>query len=174
MVNKLVNKKLKAFTLIEVVVYMALFALIFVMIIEFSISIRQINSSTNTSTRLDNAMIFANQVLETNLSNIQTVVSINSAFDSDNGVLNAILKNGETVEFKIAQNRLVITKGTTTSPITPVEVFVNKFNITPVYTSDTTLTNIIGIKINLSIYVENNSEPRKDRTITNSFYILGD
>jgi len=37
--NSFKNKNIKAFTLVEIIVYMALFAMVFILIIEFTISI---------------------------------------------------------------------------------------------------------------------------------------
>ena len=172
--NSFKNKNIKAFTLVEIIVYMALFAMVFILIIEFTISIKQINSSTNNSTRIDNSALFANQALESTLSTMETVVAGSSAFDSDNGVLNVILKSGQVIEFKIEAGKLKITRGGVSNFITPDGVIVTRFRITPIYTADISLTNVIGVKMELAMYVQNNSEPRKDRSITNSFYILGD
>ncbi len=91
-------RKLKALSIVEVLVYFALFGVIFLGIINFMISVRATNTSAEQRNLLGKNTIYVMNHLNSSFEVTNSINSASSIFNNDNGkiVLNL---NGKTVEY---------------------------------------------------------------------------
>lgn len=162
----------KGFTLVEIIIYLALFALIFIMIIEFAIFIRQANSSASNATKLDNSSIFASQSISSYLNNISTIDLLNSSLEDDNGVLSFLTNTGQNLIIEINNARLRINNNGFVNFITPEGVQITRLRFTPIYTSDIQSNKIIGINVSLKLIIDKEPEPLKEREINTNYFLI--
>lgn len=80
-------KTFKALTLVEVVTYLAIFAFIFISIIEFVISVKQTNDTALDRSNIERALIFVMSHINDSFDQSNTIVVNESVFNSDNGIL---------------------------------------------------------------------------------------
>ena len=80
-------KTFKGLTLVEVVTYLAIFAFIFISIIEFVISVKQTNDTALDRSNIERAMVFVMNHLNDSFDQSNTIVVNESVFNSDNGIL---------------------------------------------------------------------------------------
>jgi len=98
----------KAMTLVELVVYLALFGLIFLSIMQFVLATNQNNDTARGRNLIEKNAIFVLRHLEQSFSSVQTIDEVNSIFDVDQGKL--ILNTNEgTKEYQISSGQLKYT-----------------------------------------------------------------
>jgi|GEM_PF-6244738 len=103
----LIHKQpLNAFTLIEVLLYLALFGIIFLTIIRFTLNIEKSYRDANTNlTNTDNST-YLYYHLNATLNKAVAVDEVNSVFDLPNGTLKLNLSNGESATYSKEGNVL--------------------------------------------------------------------
>ena len=77
--------KLKGITLVETLVYLALFGIIFTVMVEFSISIAQSNRSAELRQHLDRAKTFIIEHIDNSFLDTNSIDLNNSVFNNDQG-----------------------------------------------------------------------------------------
>lgn len=162
----------KAFTLVEIIIYLAIFALVFVMIIEFAIFLRQANSSANNSIKIDNASIFTTQVFDTILNNLVSIDTNQSIFNNNNGRVNGLLSNGENIVFQINNQRIQLTRNGVNNFITPLNVRATNLNFQPIYGIDTSNNIIIGVELEFTLEIQQDGQPLQTRTVTTNYFLI--
>lgn len=132
------KNRLKGITLIESLVYIGLFSIIIIMILNFMLSAQE---STLKNIRKSNLHHSSTLVVQHFENSFDTVLSINdssSVFDDDNGKLELLFEIGAK-QYTLVNSRLYFD----TVAITPPSISVTKFHLTPVYQGKTEIQGII-------------------------------
>lgn len=156
-------KTYKALTLVEVVTYLAIFAFIFISIIEFVISVKQTNDSALDRSNLERAMIFVMSHLNDSFDQSNTIVVNESVFNSDNGILRL---NSPTLilEYSLSNGQVVFRDNGTYYGVSDPELNVDRLYFEQVLNRS---DNIVGVRVTLKMSGDRNLE----RELT-SVYLL--
>jgi|GEM_PF-2341287 len=157
-------KKLKASTLIEAVVYLALFGAVFLMVMQFAFAIGGSNDKTNSNNEIQRNMIFLNEHFTGTFSVSESIDDTNSLFNIPDGILRFNTASGY-LEYKLVQGNLVIEDGTSSIVLTDPKFSVNSFLVEPVLGND---ASVVGSKITMEIY---SSNTRTTRTLHSSYLL---
>lgn len=87
------RKNFKGITLIEVVIYLALFGMFFLVMVQFFFFLGDSNQLSGESMKVDRAIIFLSQHFEDSFQNSEQIVTANTSFDVNIGQL-AISESG--------------------------------------------------------------------------------
>ncbi|MCC7303863.1 hypothetical protein IT418_00375 [bacterium] len=155
--------KLKAFTLIETILYLALFNIIFFAVITWSIALSQSNRNAEYKNAVEKNAIFLSEHLKDTFKGGISVDSANSTFDATSGKIRVNLSSG-FLEYTLVDNKVTVTNGTTTFDLTDRFVHVTKFTVSPVIIPPST---IVGANITLTFVAE--KYPTNTKTIQ-SYY----
>lgn len=140
-------------TLVEVLVYLALFGLIFVSIIEFAISISQSNRVAGKRTEIEKSVITVTQHFSDTVPDGISIDDLNSVYDDDNGVLRVILDPGY-VEYRIENGRVVVDRDGILNYLTNPEYYVNKLRFEKILSRSGVTT---GVRLTFMISSSNDS-----------------
>lgn len=127
MTQILARKKIKALSLIEVIVYLAIFAVIFTAIVLFVIGVRDTNQRSEMHNQLYKSVLFMTHNLNEKSSTASAIVLDQSILNDDNGKIVMVL-DGNNVSFERLNNKLYFTAGGVSTNLTDAEITVNKFN----------------------------------------------
>lgn len=145
--KKLVSKKnIKAFTLVEVILYIGLFGFIFTTIISFFLVTDEFNKNDKYQIDVAKSAIFVMEHLEESFKNTKSVDSVNSTFDNDNGVLTLVRDDNSTIRYSVSNNR-IIALTSTSNFISPGDMIINKFRFVRVVENGITR----GVRFELGI-----------------------
>ncbi|MDD4382090.1 MAG: hypothetical protein PHE21_01960 [Candidatus Dojkabacteria bacterium] len=133
------KNKLKGITLIETILYVGIFSIVLVSIMNFMFSAQETTRKTNIRADVHQSVEFVNQHISDTFKNSQSVEDLLSLYNIDNGVLVIQTKDGQS-QYQIQDSRLYFND----SPITPKNMSVSKLYLEPAYDSDGTT---IGVKI---------------------------
>jgi len=158
-----VNKK--GFTLIETLVYLALFGAIFTSVISFVITVSGYNNSVEQRNEINIETLFINEHISDSFKKGTTIDTVNSTFNSDNGVLR-INVSGGYVEYSIVNSRLNFKSNLVNYYLTDSKFSLSKLNFKKVLDSN---NNVVGIKT--SIYMSYPKDSKVNKTI-DTFYRL--
>lgn len=142
--------KLRAFTLIETILYLALFNVIFFSVITWAIALSQSNRNAEYKNAVEKNAIFVSEHLNDTFKRGLTVDSVNSVFNDTNGKVRATFTSGY-FEYARAGNTLRVTDGTLTHDLTDKFVLVTEFNVAPVTVEGGV---IVGAKIRINFIAE--------------------
>lgn len=140
------KKFYKAITLVELVLYLALFSLFILVMVQFFVFISNKNVDARNRLDISRTVIFLRQHFAQTESKIQTIDNINSVFDNDNGKLVLNTDDGER-EYKLIDNKVYF-KNTSDTLLTPSGVVINKLRFEKQVDS---LNNIIGVIVKITI-----------------------
>lgn len=120
-------------TLIETIVYLAIFGIVFVAIVQFALGISEFNRLNVYRQQLDRNAILVLQHLESEFNQSKTIVTNNSQFDTDNGVLELTNLTNDTVSYSLSAGQIMVQRGSAAAvSLTPsAELTVQKFRLTP-------------------------------------------
>ncbi len=165
MINLKTNKK--GMTLIEVIVYLALFAIFFTTILRFVRVISEYNKIAEDRIIINQTSIFVAEHIKDIVENSLAIDTVNS--DLSQPLSTVRLNKGTSyVEYSIENSKLVFTEASTNQTIlTPSQVGISLFELNPILNSDE--TQLLGIKAKITIY--NFKTPKVNTTIETS-YIL--
>lgn len=120
------RKKPAGGTLVEVLVYLGLFALVFVVFIRLFWYVTENNQRANYRIELTRSAVFVHEHLETAVASPNKIDKDSSVFDSDEGKL--VLTDGlNTLEYILANGVLYVQSGGTAIAITSSRHTVEKF-----------------------------------------------
>lgn len=152
-------KKLKGMTLIETMIYIALYGVIFAAIVSFALTIAEMNKTAEQKNEIQRTIMFIDEHLSKSISKYKIVNDANSIFNNNNGVLN-ISNNTDTLIYSTNSNSLIVNRNNITNPLTNPNVKITKFFIQNVIGPDLTRSGIM-------IYIEISSA--KDDLINTAF-----
>jgi len=119
-------KKLKAISIVEVLVYFALFGIIFLAIISFMISVVDNNSIAEQRIDLQKSSIFVMNHLNNSFDLTNSINTDNSIFNNNNGKIVLNLTSG-TVQYYVSNNVLHYVENGTDYILTTVDYNITKF-----------------------------------------------
>ncbi len=137
------RSKLKGTTLIETILYIGILTAILFTIVNFMLSTREATTRTKRRSEVFSSSEFISQHLDYILSDVSSIDSSKSSFNTDSGILYITVQNGEH-HYTLSGNNLEY-DGT---PLNTKEVRVQKFFLEPIQDKkDVT----IGVRISLEI-----------------------
>ncbi len=157
--------RLKAFTLIETILYLALFNVIFFSVITWAISLSQSNRNAEFKNAVEKNAIFITEHLNDTFQKGLTIDSVNSTFDDADGKIRITSATGY-LEYRRNGNLFTVTNGTSIYSLSDAFVQVTNFRVEPVIVQPNTY---VGAKITITITAE--KFPTLTKTIT-SYYAL--
>lgn len=161
---KLLNKK-SGFTLIESLVYLAIFSLVFATIVQFSITTQENNRVALYRKELGDLIMIVNSNIEESFSSSTSINTSNSTFNNNNGSLALISANGQNISYYLQNGRLKVNRDSQINDLTSADFNCTKFNPQPISSST------INIGIRLTIQCNSIKVPRiNSEFITN--YII--
>jgi hypothetical protein len=142
--------KLKAFTLIETILYLALFNVIFFSVITWAISLSQSNRNAEYKNAVEKNAIFVSEHLNDSFRRGLSIDNANSTFNDPNGKVRVVFETGY-FEYYRSNNVLKVTAGAATHDLTDKFVLVTETHISPVLND---LGVAIGAKIRVTLVAE--------------------
>lgn len=137
------RNRLKGITLIETVVYIAIFSIIIFMILNFMLTTQESTQRTERRAMLYKTSQFLVQHLEDSFDSVINIDTNNSIFNSNQGVLEMIYDT-ESKQYYISDSTMYYNG----IAISPDSVNVSSFNIEPVYQEN---TEVIGVRVNIDL-----------------------
>ncbi|MFZ6021983.1 MAG: type II secretion system protein [Patescibacteria group bacterium] len=131
--------KTAAFTLIETILYLALFNIIFFVVITWAISLAQNNRTAEYKNALEKNAIFVTSHLKDSFQEANSLDPANSTYNSDNGKVR-VSKLASYKEYYLQNQVLKVTDGVNTHDLTDQFVHVTKFNVVPIQNALGTVT----------------------------------
>ena len=156
----------KGITLVETLLYLGLFAMIFLVIIRFYLFVSVNDRLAKHTNRLSRAGIFVNEHIDDSFGESTALNVGESIFDSPNGVL-ALTGDATAYQYSIQNNDLVFTSGGISTRITGDLVEVDSFYLEKLVDEDA-----LPIGVKMTLVVSTSVEDSMSRTYQTS-YILG-
>lgn len=156
------TKKLKAITLVETLVYIAIFSMFMLVIMQFLISTQINQDKIYKELELEMNRIFLTNHLEDELR-------YNFNFDKNNSTLDendsyaVFLNNQETLIYRIENGDFILEKGSDITKLTNNKATIESFHLETINTAE---GEIAAIKINIGLEHKDNSR------VTNNFSTL--
>lgn len=142
--------RVKAFTLVETILYLALFNVIFFAVITWAIALTQNNRSAEYKNAVEKNAIFISEHLNDTFKKGLSVDSVNSTFDVATGRVRVTSATGY-LQYSRNGNILTVTNGINTFDLSDRFVHVTNFTVSPVIVSPNT---IVGANITITITAE--------------------
>ncbi len=140
-------RKLKAITIFEVLIYLALFGVIFVAIVQFVIAVRDSNSMAEYRSELEKVNIYTMNHLNSSFSVANDISDADSVFLADEGKIRLILSS-KFVEYYLDEGVLYYNDNGTVHNITNPDYIINRLYFEKIENNDGELK---GIRCNLEI-----------------------
>lgn len=144
----------RGMTLIETVLYVALFALIFTTVITFALAIGESNKKAQERNVLSRSLLFVSSHLTSTFETADSINDSGCVFNDNNGRV-SMVDEGLSVVYSLSDGRLIFTSPAGSSHLTPSGLTVTRFLIQPVYTRSSELT---GIRVSLDVAGSNGQE----------------
>lgn len=165
MINIFRNKKIqKGFTLVEAIVYMGLFAIVFTTIVEFSITVGQYNTESGLKITVDRSLVFLNQHINESFKNSQSINTTNSTFQNNNGVLVLNAASGN-ITYRLNNNRLSVNKNGGDYYLSGNDIKITQFYLEQVKVARS--NKVVGVRV--TMHIESYKKSSISRTITTSY-----
>lgn len=158
-------KKLKAITIFEVLVYLALFGIIFVAIVQFVIAVKDSNSMAEYRSELEKVNIYTMNHLNSSFSTANDISDADSVFSLDEGKIRLILTS-KYVEYYLDEGVLYYNDNGTIHNISNPDYIYSKLNLERIENNDAELK---GIRCNLVI--SSIKDPTVSKDVTTSFIL---
>lgn len=136
------KNKLKGLTLFETVLYIGLFSIILMMVINFMLTTQESTTKTEETATLHKTSQFVIQHINYTFENANSIDEIGSAFEVDSGKLTVTVDTLPKL-YELQSQRLYYDG----IAITPPNVQVEKFYLTPIYND----TDIIAVRMSILI-----------------------
>jgi hypothetical protein len=147
-------KKLKAITLVETLVYLALFGIFFITVMQFLFFLQEFESNAESRLLLNQNSIFLSEHLKETLKDTKSVDLANSQLDQDLGKLRIIKNDNTYVEYSINSNRIEYTKELSSPvPLSKSIIGINKLRFQAI--TDQSGSKIIAVRVVSDLYITN-------------------
>lgn len=152
------RNRLKGITLVETMLYIGLFSIIILIIINFMLSAQEASRRNDVNSDLSRASELISQHLSYSFDRAVSVNELNSIFDTSQGVIELNFSN-KIKQYALVDSRLYFDG----IPISPSTILVSQFLLQPIYKSENT---IIGIRIAIEL------QSKKDLTFSKTVNLL--
>lgn len=143
------RNRLKGVTLIETMLYIGLFAIIMIIVLNFMLSTQEATLRTNRKSNIHQATEFVTQHINYSFEKAISINSTNSTFGNNQGVLELVFTEGSK-QYSVLNSTLYFDG----VPITPPTMSVDTFSLDPIYKGVET---IIGIRTNIIIHLNDDT-----------------
>jgi len=140
-------RKLKGITIVETLIYLALFGIIFIAIVEFFITMRDNNRITLEKINLEKVTIYLTNHMSDGFKNSLGIDGNNSNFSQDNGKVR-ILKNGKYIEYSLQNDVLIYSDNGTNLTILDSNYKVTRFYLEKILNDKNILQ---GVRLEMTI-----------------------
>lgn len=159
------RNRFKAMTLVELVVYLALFGLIFLSIMQFVLASNQNNDTARGRNLIEKNSVFLLRHLEQSFASIQSLDEINSVFDIDQGKL--VLNTSDGIkQYQISDTQLEYSFDGTDFNLIQPGFEITSFRIEKILNNDDQLVGVI-----ISITMNSINLLNVNKSISTSFLI---
>ena len=158
------RKTEKGMTLIETVLYIALFGLIFLSMMTFVLATAEKNRIAAERVAVQRTRIFVQEHLNEVIDDAVSIDAVGSMFDVDSGVL-VVNHSAGTGTYQISDSRLVYTTGAETNPVTISDIEVTRFYLEQVLDRAGGLT---GVRVTMEFVSKDN---HSEDTMITSFLL---
>lgn len=149
--------KIKAITLVETLVYLALFGIFFITVMQFLFFLQGFQSNAESRLLLNQNSIFVSEHIKESLKDAKSIDLANSQLDQDLGKLRIIKNDNTYVEYSINSNRIEYTRELSGPiPLSKTIIGINKLRFQSI--TDQSGAKIIGLRVVLDIYINNKPE----------------
>jgi type II secretory pathway pseudopilin PulG len=149
--NKLRNKK--GVTLIETVLYLSLFSIVFLVIIQFFFATTDLNNNVAIRNQFERDTIFLDEHINQSFKDTISLNEINTVFGSSSGVL-SLNTNSGLLEYYLEDDRIYVDRSGISNPLTGSGYVVTNFLLNRVEWEDNSLR---GINITIDLEDEKNN-----------------
>ena len=122
------KNRLRGITLVESLVYIGLFTIVIIMILNFMLSTQEGTLRNIRKSTLHHSSTLIVQHFENSFDTVLSINEVNSVFDDNNGRLELFFEVGAK-QYTLVNSRIYFDS----VPITPPSISVTRFNMTPVY-----------------------------------------
>lgn len=158
--------RLKAVSLIEVIVYLALFGMIFITIIQFFLAMQQFNERTSLRNGIQFETVFVSSHFDLSAESADSIIVAESIFESSNGVITLETPAGTDIEYSLIDGRIQVDRNGVANFITSNRVEVTNLRFEEVLTPFDT-----NIGFRLIMDLNNSANPTITESITTSFIV---
>jgi type II secretory pathway pseudopilin PulG len=152
MYKEIQKTKLRALTLVEVVVYLALFGVLSLVIVQFFVRIYEYQKDLESKEDLYKALLFTNEHIAKSFEEYESVNAVSSIFSNDAGVLR-LENSAEYIIYSTANLHLIANRDGVESHLTNSDIYVTKFFIEEiVYDSE-----VVGVDVEIDFIDSNNN-----------------
>jgi len=159
------QKKIISITLVETIVYLALFAIVFGVVVQFSFSVSEANTNALIDSEVEKSLLFIHSHFKTTLTNKIVLNETESIFESNNSKLVFTL-NGNLITYDLVDGRIRITREGLSNFINNPFNNATSFNVERVFDK-----NMITTGLRISATLRSNSNPNISRKFTNLYLI---
>lgn len=152
------NNRLKGVTLIETMLYIGLFSVIIIIVLNFMLATQEASMRNNRRGNLNQSSEFITQHINYSFDKALSINEINSTFNNDLGVLEFQFSDGYK-QYSILNNTLYFDS----IPITPPSIIVSSFFLEPIYDNNGSL---LAIRTSILLISQD------DSTLTDTINIL--
>ena len=134
-------------TLIEVVLYIALFALMFFSVVQFMMAVSEKNQVAKGRNKIETGLIAVTQHLENSFAQADSVDDANCVFESNPGVLRLNTASG-VIEYSVSGQKLLYDESGVSFDLTESEIAVTEFYLQEVLDKSSQVT---GVRLTLTL-----------------------
>lgn len=140
-------------TLIEVVLYLALFAIMFLSVMEFAMATAEQNRNALGRSEVQKNIMFATEHLEEQFRTVSSIDVANTVFYTDSGTLQLVTSGG-VVQYHVVSGTLIFTDSTGDIEMTGPSTAVERFYLEEIRDGS---NQMVGVRITLMVrYVGEN------------------
>lgn len=156
------KQNIKATTLVETILYLGLFAIIFIVIIQFAFTIGDATDRASAQNELQRNLIFINEHLEETIRSSVAVDDTNTTFSDPDGTLRLTRESGY-LEYTVNNGVLTLSDGTNTYDLSSPRLNLSQFQIERIDNRD---GSIGGVQVT---FVINSNKKNVSRTIQSNY-----
>ncbi len=159
------NKRIPAITLVETIIYLAIFGVVFGSILQFMITVNEQNYRAEFKTNLGKSVLHMTEHFNDSIDLATDIEIASSTFASDNGVLR-LNYSGGTMRYSLNGGRLYFERNAEVFFLTPPRFAIDQFFLEEVHDDD---ANLIGVRMTMHIY--SRDDQTAEETIVTSFFL---
>jgi hypothetical protein len=141
------RKNKYAMTFIEVLLYLGLFSVFFIAMLQLLFFIRDKHETASQNMKLQRNKMFIYEHLNQSFQEASDIDDANSLFNDNNGTLQLINPDGSILNYELESQILKVDRAGVVSSISYPEYQVEQFNLEPV----TTDSDVTGIKATITL-----------------------
>jgi hypothetical protein len=162
------KEKFEGVTLVETLIYIGLFGIIFTLVMQFLLTISENTHTTQLRLEMSRYKTYSFQHLEKTFLDSELVDMANSTFGNDNGELTLIDTEGGgtlALKYEIVDDKVIFTRGVNS----PVSLTPNNITVTQFYLEEVQNVDLETIGINITLSFENKDSDNINSNISHMY-----